>query len=260
VPLAEQFRAAAVRHFFKANGDGAASYALTGHHKPPDAEGEHQHAFYLPLGTNQSHPALLNELHVWCPYGFTQAETEALMRVQRLYWGSGKYPIRPVLLAINDAVPESCPIPTGQLRSRIWRSRTPFVPPRYFYRGNLHGAKLKIKDTPEQQLAQCLRQIGIDIQGEIRRLRSNGKTQQSLLPLSDWDIVRAPEGEEEFLADGVVTAIHVPLNSEMRMEKTRRIGLFFEIVFDTPVALRLPALGNSCHFGLGMFIPTKDLS
>lgn len=251
VPLAEQFRKSALTHCGRANG-GAISFALSGHNRPEDVGGEHQQAFYLPLGTDRARPDLLNELHVWCPYGFTQTEVEALMGVHRLDWGSGKHPLKPVLMTIGNTVPHDCQISIGQISSRIWRSRTPFVPPRYFYRGNLHGAKLKAKDAPEQQLAQCLRQVGIDTTGEIRRLTPNGQTQQSIPPLSDWDIVRAPASEEEALTSGVITAVHVPANSA-GVEKTRRIGLFFELVFDTPVSLRVPALGHSAHFGLGLF-------
>lgn len=253
VPLAERFRQDALKHYGRANG-GAISFALSGHNRPEDVEGEHQHAFYLPLGTDRARLDFLNELHVWCPYGLTQAEVEALMCVHRLDWGSGKYPVKPVLMAIGNTVPHDCQISIGQISSRIWRSRTPFVPPRYFYRGNLHGAKLKAKDAPEQQLALCLRQVGIDTTGEIRRLTPNGQAQESISPVSDWDVVRAPEGEEEFSTEGVVTAVHVPLASA-KTEKTRRIGLFFELTFDAPVAFPMPALGHSCHYGLGLFVP-----
>ena len=253
VPLAEQFRKSALAHYRRANGGGI-SFALSGHNRPEDVEGEHQHAFYLPLGTNGARSDSLNELHLWCPYGFTQAEVEALMRVHRLDWGSGKYPVKPVLMAIGNTVPDDCQISIGQISSRIWRSRTPFVPPRYFYRGNLHGAKLKAKDAPEQQLALCLRQAGIDTTGEICRLTPNGQAQRSIPPVSDWDIVRAPEGEEEFPTEGVVTAVHVP-SASAKTEKTRRIGLFFELTFDAPVTFPMPALGHSCHYGLGLFVP-----
>ncbi len=252
VPLAEQFRAAAIWHFSKMAGNGASSFALSGHDKPEDLVGEHQHAFYLPLGPREGNGSWLEELHIWCPYGFTQVEIEALMRVERLDWGGGKYPIRPVLMAISNTVPGDCPIAAGQISSSIWRSRTPFVPPRYFYRGSLHGAKLKMNDTPEQQLVQCLRLTGIDTDGEIRRLSRNGTTQRLMPPLADWDIVRAPEGEEEGMNGSVVTTVHIA-GSPVSTEKTRRIGLFFEIAFEAPVALRVPALGHSCHFGLGQF-------
>lgn len=257
VPLAERFRAQAIRHFSKIAGNGVSSFAFSGHDKPEDAVGEHQHAFYLPLGHSQRQESLLEELHVWCPYGFTQREIEALMRVERLDWGKGQYPIRPVLMAIGNTVPDDCPIAAGQISSRVWRSRTPFVPPRYFYRGNLHGAKLKVKDTPEQQLAQCLKQAGLIVPGEIRRLALNGAAQQFIPPASDWDIVRAPEGEVDLAASSVVTAVHIPTKS-VQQEKVRRIGLFFEIAFDAPVVFSLPALGHSSHFGLGQFVPADS--
>ena len=256
VPLAERFRQDALKHYGRVNG-GAISFALSGHNRAEDVEGEHQHAFYLPLGTDPARLDFLNELHVWCPYGFTQCEVEALMRVHRLDWGSGKHPVKPVLIAIGNTVPHDCQISIGQISSRIWRSRTPFVPPRYFYRGNLHGAKLKAKDAPEQQLALCLQQAGIDTTGEIRRLTPNGQGQRSILPASAWDIVRVPEGEEEFPTEGLVTAVHVP-SASAKTEKTRRIGLFFELTFDAPVAFPMPALGHSCHFGLGLFVPASD--
>lgn len=254
VPLAEQFRAAAIRHFSTMAGNGASSFALSGHDKPEDIVVEHQHAFYLPLGSREGSGSWLEELHVWCPYGFTQTEIEALMRVERLDWGGGKYPIHPVLMAISNGIPDDCPIAAGQMSSGIWRSRTPFVPPRYFYRGNLHGAKLKVKDIPEQQLAQCLKHAGCIVPGEIRRLSLNGASQQCIPPMSCWDIVRAPEGEENLLASSVVTAVHSPITSAQQ-ERVRRIGLFFEIAFDAPVTFNMPALGHSAHFGLGQFMP-----
>ncbi|MDB5967573.1 MAG: CRISPR-associated protein Csb2 [Hydrocarboniphaga sp.] len=253
VPLADMFRERALAHHRSANSD-SNSFALSGHNRPEDVEGEHQHAFYLPLGTDRVRSDSLNELHVWCPYGFTQAEVEALMRVHRLDWGSGKHPLKPVLMAIGNTVAEGCPISIGQNSSRIWRNSTPFVPPRYFYTGNLHGAKLKAKDSPEQQLVLCLRQAGINSTGEIRRLTPSGQAQKSTPPMSDWAIVRAPEGEEEISTGGVLTAVHVP-SASAKTEKTRRIGLFFELTFDAPVAFPTPALGHSCHYGLGLFVP-----
>jgi len=254
VPLAEEFRKHALRYFGRAN-----SFALSGHEPPDDIQGEHQQAFYLPLASNRIRFDLLDELHVWCPYGFTQAEVEALMHVGRLNWGGGKHPVRPVLLAIGKTVPDESTICIGQTSSRCWRSVTPFVPPRYFYRGNLHGAKLKAKDSPEQQLAQCLRHAGIDTACEIRRLTCNGSAQHFLPPMADWDIVRAPADDEDAYGVTVAAAVHVPSASAKSAngEKARRIGLFFEVSFDAPIRLPMPALGHSAHFGLGVFAPSS---
>jgi CRISPR-associated protein Csb2 len=252
VPLAEQFRSRALHYFGKAT-DVGQSFALSGHDKPADVQGDHQHAFYLPLGANPHHPEHITEIHVWCAYGFTQVEVEAMMRVQRLDWGGGKdHPIRPILLELGKSVPSTVPIATGQHASRVWQSRTPFVPPRYFYRGNLHGGKLKEKDAPERQLAQCLHQAGITVSGEIRRLTLNGDAQETLPPLAAWDIVRTPEGETDSLVSAVThtTAAHAP-----RSAKERRVGIFLRITFVDPVALPFPSLGHSSHFGLGLFVP-----
>ena len=112
--------------------------------------------------------------------------------------------------------------------------------------------------SPEQQLAQCLRQTGINAPGEIRRLTHDGKGQASIPPTADWDIVRTPEGEEDSPPQSVMTTVHVPANSAKKGTTTRRIGLFFELTFDAPVAFPMPALGHSSHFGLGLFVPVSD--
>jgi CRISPR-associated protein Csb2 len=264
VPIAETFRAAAIKNFSTTNGVHAPAFALTGHDKPEEAQGDHQHAFYLPLAARDRERAIkhrkenkppdsLDELHVWCPYGFTQAQVEALMRVQSLYWGSGKYPVRPVLLAIGDSVPKDCPIATGQLFSRVWQSRTPFVPPRYFYRGNLHGAKLKIKDSPEFQLLECLKHAGMTAPGEIHRLTMANKIQTTLPPQADWDVVRTPQNEDKSFDGRTSVCTHSPHGEE----RERRIGFLYRIVFQTAVAFPFPSLGHSAHFGLGLFVSVE---
>src|SRR6266568_252651 len=131
VPLSEGFRAAANHHLCKVHGDGATSFSLLGHAKdrPADAVGEHQHAFYLPVSARGDASGALTELHVWSHYGFTQAEIEILLRVNRLDWGSGKYPVRPVLTALAKEPPADAPFSTGKTASRLWRSASPFVPP-----------------------------------------------------------------------------------------------------------------------------------
>ncbi len=255
VPLSEQFRDAANHHLCKVHGDGTPSFALFGHERPSDAVGDHQHAFYLPMaGKNDSHGGL-SELHIWCPYGFTQAEVEILLRIPRLNWGGGKYPVRPVLTAMSKVPPDDAPFSTGEKAYRLWRSATPFVPPRYFYRGSGAKVKMKEKDRPELQLAECLRAAGVKGAGEIRRHAPVFGSMQD--ERSTWDIVRAALGEET--ADGM-PLVTVPTHrngSSARRGMEQRIGAFYEIKFDEPVALKQPAFGHSAHFGLGLFVPAE---
>jgi CRISPR-associated protein Csb2 len=254
VPLSEKFRDAANHYLCKVYGDGVPSFALLGHvgDRPADAKGDHQHAFYLPMSAQNDPNGFLTELHVWCPYGFTQAEVEILLRINRLDWGGGKYPVRPVLSAMSKQPPSKAPFSTGKTASRVWRSASPFVPPRYFYRGTGGKLTLKLKDQPEHQLIECLKAAGVTAAGEVRRLSPPGRSPHD--GQVQWDIVRTPESEDPILNDTASVPVHRP-GSSGALGKERRVGMFFEIEFPEPVSLPVPALGHSCHFGLGLFVP-----
>jgi CRISPR-associated protein Csb2 len=266
VPLAEQFRAAASRYFREQFGDSQSSFALFGHQRdrPEDAEGGHQHAFYLPTRSldadcGPEELSSITELHVWCPYGLTQAETQILQRIQRLAWKDGRYPVRPVLTAMSLEPPQGLQLATGTVKGRLWRSETPFVPPRHFYRAGRCGYKVREAESPERQLIACLRQAGIKASGEVRRLGLSAEEPQtirSLPPMPCWSIVRAPGGQAS-LPNAVIAGTHA--NNGISQETAgQRIGFFLEIAFDTEVALPMPAFGHSNHFGLGLFVPVRD--
>jgi CRISPR-associated protein Csb2 len=257
VPLAEQFRDTANHHLCKVHGDGVSSYAILGHanDRPEGLEGHHQHAFYLPMSHKEDRDGFLRDLHVWCPLGFTQAEIEIFLRIQRLNWGSGKYPVRPVLTAISKEPPSTALFATGKTTSRLWWSASPFVPPRYFYRGGGKKVKLKLKDQPDYQLIECLQSAGVATPGEIRRLSPPGRNPEDAQPL--WDIVRVPNNDESLSIQGTNLPIHRN-GSNGTGGKERRIGMFFEIEFVEPVALPQPSFGHSCHFGLGLFVPASS--
>ncbi len=254
VPLAEKFRSAALKKF---NGN---SFALSGHSKPSNLKDDHQHAFFLPLPRNISQSNQIEELHLWCPYGFTQDELSALQRVKSLYWGKGEYPVKPVMVRMQNELPEDGLFAKIMKPARKWRSLTPYVPPRHFYRGNLHGAKLKVKDSPEQQLIDSLKRSGIHVPCEIHRLANlEGKTvsQENNLPQAMWDIVRVPVSDTSLFSGAVSVACHNN-NSEFNKKKfEQRIGFFYELFFESPVVMPL-ALGHSSHFGLGLFVPVIE--
>jgi len=174
------------------------------------------------------------------------------MRVNRLNWGSGRYPVRPVLTAMAKEPPADAPFSTGKTASRLWRSASPFVPPRYFYRGGSGKRTLKVADQPEYQLMECLKAVGIRTAGEIRRLAPPGGHADN--GQSQWDIVRTPASDDSILDDTTSVPVHRSGSNGTR-GKERRVGLFFEMEFFEPVSLPLPALGHSCHFGLGLFVP-----
>jgi CRISPR-associated protein Csb2 len=210
VSLSEQFRNQAISQH------GDPSYALSGHSPPQGgAAADHQHAFYLPQPDESG--KYLTELCVWCRHGLTQSEVEALMRAGAVRFGDGRYPVRPVLLEVQRDVPAAG-------KASVWRSATPFVPPRFWYRQKVREQDLKKFDTPEAQLGRCLRDAGVEGDGLSRRLQTS----------EQWEVCR----------------VHVPKSGGFP-EPDRRIGVSFEVEFSAPTALPFPAFGHSCHFGLG---------
>ena len=259
VTLAELFRAAANHHLCKVHGQGATSPALLGKDVP---EG-HQHAFYLPMAQEHS----LTDLHVWCPMGLTRAEVDVLLRIRRLSWGNGRFPVNPVLTAMSMEPPADTQLAVGgeathPLKSRIWRSETPFVPPLHFYRGDKANPKLRANATPEHQLVSCLRQAGLDKAVTIDRLpafQSDRSTepQGTMPPMPAWDIMRAPEGDDISTMPfdhAIEVATHQNSSSNHKAHQ-RRIGFFMRLTFNEPTALPMPSFGHSSHFGLGLFVP-----
>ena len=56
-----------------------------------------------------------------------------------------------------------------------------------------------------------------------------------------------------------MTPIPIPgCRHDVLGQRGRRVGLFFELAFDAPVIFCVPALGHSCHFGLGLFASVPD--
>ena len=139
--------------FAKFHGDGTASFALFGHVKdrPPDVVGDHQHA--LPP------PHVCPQRFHWCIERIAHSVSIRLHPTGNrvsfppcflLVWGSGKYPVRPVLTAMAKEPPRRCALFNRQKPPHdLWRSASPFVPPRYFYRGTSGKRTLKVKDQPE---------------------------------------------------------------------------------------------------------------
>ena len=262
VDIAERFRSAAISYF----PEGVGSYALLGKPERPDLH--HQHAFYLPTATDAEQPGMLTDLHLWCQFGLTREEVDVLLRVHRLRWGSGRYPANPVLVAMAMEPEKHVPIGTGngRLTSRIWRSVTPFVPSLHFYRGGKSKPKVKGNALPEKQLVECLRRAGINEAVLVKRLQpSSAKphesaTPGSIPPMPFWEVVRTPEGNEPAASafeNAVQADTHHNSSDVSSRSHERRIGFFLQLEFDSPVELPIPALGHSCHFGLGLFVPAE---
>lgn len=220
VSVAELFRAAAIQQHR------LPSFALSGHDRPQGYETGHHHAFYLPTPDASGH--YLARLRVWCPYGFTQQEVNAMMGVGALRWAGGRFPVRPVLLQVQRDLPER-PL------SRVWRSVTPFVPPRHWYRKKFAEGRVREPDSPENQFRSCLQDNGVAAM-PVRIERDEYAN-------TAWEVCK----------------VHLhKKNLTTNTEQDHRVGVFLIAEFAHPTAILLPGFGHSCHFGLGQF--TSDAS
>jgi CRISPR-associated protein Csb2 len=199
--------------------------------------------------------------------GLTRAEVDVLLRIRRLSWGNGRFPVNPVLTAMSMEPPADAQLAVGDetaqpLKSRIWRSETPFVPPLHFYRGDNSNPKLRANATPEMQLVTCLRHAGLDKAVTTERLPAfqtdqSTEPQGTMPPMPAWDIVRAPEGNDISAIpfdQAIEVATHQNSSSNHKAHQ-RRIGFFMRLTFDEPTSLPMPSFGHSSHFGLGLFVP-----
>ncbi len=250
VPVAARFAVDVANLFHKTVCkilDGCASPALTG----KDISG-HQHAFYLPTGDDTT----LTDLHIWCPLGFTRQEMDVLTRVRHLRWGNNRFEsknrfgINPVLIAAANEPPIDSGLTFGAT-AKAWESLTPFVPPLHFYRGSKERPKFNANASPEKQLFDCLKDAGLKEAVFIERLAPTAQR-------SNWDIVRVDVTNETAangFANGVSATVHQNGSAFANAREIRRVGFFFRLTFDEPVALPRPSFGHSSHFGLGLFVP-----
>lgn len=201
-----------------------------------DADGRpqlgHRHAFFLPA--DEDGDGRLDHITVYAPMGFSALECRALDRLRELRLPEGE-PLRLLLTGLGTPADIRCPLTEP---SRTWRSATPFVVTRY---PKLRGTK---RDRPEdyatpRAFARCL------LEQELRRRRELPEVvavedvgtigRQQLRPIQ-FKRFRGKPGD-----DG-----------------GRRPAGSFRVTFAQPLAGPL-CLGHSCHFGLGLFLPSPDV-
>lgn len=192
---------------------------------------EHRHAHFIPLSLDNHDPKRIDHVLVFAPMGFGPSADRALRRLRRT-WAKGMSDIAVTLIGVGklsefrsvsrDPVPE-----LG--RSRIWVSRTPFIPPRFLKaRGNN------------------------SIEGQVRaELRSRALPDLVTPPVVAIPSEQNPSGMQ---------ALWFRRFARTRQGSGSRppTGVFhLTLTFDCPVQGPL-CLGWGAHFGLGLFVPADQ--
>lgn len=188
----------------------------------------HQHAFFLLWPNGNGVP---DRLVIWRRQPFTPQEIQALLATSEhpISWASGApdWSVRLVPLPFETSPP------LGLLfEARVWQSATPFVPPTGRRRFRKNG-RVRIGESPQQML--------------IKLLQTEGKPPPS--KVTPFNVQ-----EETSWVNLHKTRQRRQLRTEARTPWVRP-GYWLRVEFNEPVPGPL-ILGDSCHFGLGLFVPT----
>lgn len=220
---------------------GAPPPELTGRdaHRHP-LRGPHRHAHINPLDLDGD--GHLDHVFVWAPGGLG-AESQAAVRAARMTFTKGGIePLRLALAATGDLsnVVELSGAAGQRLasltrRATIWRSVTPFVPPRYVkahgkntLEGQVH-AELRSRGFPEPATVLVLAPE-IRSRGDVARVNAAGER-----GAPTWNRFR-----------------HFKLARQHGPEPPITCGFAIRLAFAEPVQGPI-AVGYGSHFGLGLF-------
>lgn len=265
VSIAESFRSRVLKRYVEGCGkrdwnemtdeEREACSPISGKHEDGTLIDDHSHAHFLPLPDNQGR---LTRLIVWRREPIPRHLVEAISKAseQPLFWGDGRWPLRLVPLPFDTAPPTD--IGFG-LRARVWKSITPFVPPRFFVRAN---GKLRDEESIENQVRRLLDENGYPAPLRIEvpcassvQQADYGTSRES----SVWVNVHIPSKAK------ARSRTPAPCQQDRRrkgsldeaMTDKRRGFLDIRITFTQEVEGPI-CLGHSCHFGLGLFVPVLD--
>jgi CRISPR-associated protein Csb2 len=214
----------------------------------------HRHAYFLP--TDEDGDGRLDHLTLFASMGFGKREIRAidlLREIKSRGREESGHPLRVLLLGIGR-FKDYYPGPLGP--SNVWVSATPFVAPRF---PKSNGTK---RDAPEL-LACSANFVEATLREELARLQLRAPQLQSIAldqiqvePIHDRNGIFRIHGRT-----GDPLGLRPIQFKRYRQKRSddggnRRSGSF-RIIFPEPV-LGPIALGHSCHFGLGLFVPASS--
>lgn len=234
VILTQRFRGTALKHFLSIVSDGKAkewSYLPPEMHKRAglltgkDIEGNtisgHRHPlFFLHFDGEQA-----TRLCIWRATKFEHEEQQAFLKAAAapLALNFKKSDWAANIIPLDHLVPP--PPAIGDQSARIWESATPYVPPR-------HVHDRRGKEKPGESVMD---QVRSELAG-----RGFPEAEVSLIsPASEW------------------IKVHRPSRTNGEATNDDKRGYQVRIIFAEPQSGPI-FLGNSCHFGLGLFIPAEQ--
>lgn len=213
----------------------------------------HEHAYYLP--TDEDGDGRLDHVTVVATGGFGGGELksiDALREIKSRGREESGHPLRVLLLGMGR-IEDYHPFPLRP--SRVWVSATPFLAQRFPKSSGTRRDAPELLASPPAFLSAALREEITRLVARKPDLEGVDLNQIGIDPLLDSDSVfRIPPRERSALG---LRPIQFQRNRQKRGDDggNRRSGAF-RITFPRPVTGPI-ALGHSCHFGLGLFVPAS---
>lgn len=210
---------ALARTAWTTSGSGRLPLCLHGPDAPKNAGWNHGHAFVLPEDADAD--GIIDHISLTASVGLDPAAIRLLAATDRLILSSGTR----IELMLDRAGSSELLAPAIKGPSRVWISRTPYLPP--------------AKDRDRFDIKDAARQLKSEIAG--RRPAAVLARQPEPLP-------RLDHASEPLLPE------HFHLSRDNgALPPEASAPCFFRLVFSTPVAGPL-AFGWGCHQGLGLFV------
>lgn len=257
VKVAERFRGSVLRERLRQIvGDKNISYSsldsmqkrklmlLSGKDESEKPLENHQHAYFALLPDNNDQPT---RLVVWRETPFTQDEIDALLSASEseIWWdrSTSNWFLKIVPLPFETSKPAAF----SDEFSTNWRSLTPFVPPSSRKRFRKNG-KERPGETPEMIAVKIGRKKGLPQPIRVEIMTSDGHW----IERSDQDTL----SEMKSTLSTVHQTLKKRKGSPESTRPNRSPGYYLRLTFSQPVSGPI-ILGESSHFGLGLFVPEQ---
>jgi len=255
VVVSERFRGMVLRERFRQiTGENKTSFAsLSSEQKMAvsqlsgkDSDGlplvDHKHAYFSIIPDANSQPT---RLVVWRETPFTPDEIDAFFKATErdIIWdyNTPKWPLRLLPLPFETIPPESF----SNIKHNVWVSLTSFVPPVSRKRFRKSGRE-RPGENPEMITTKLLERNRLPIPKNIEILSADDQ----------WIDRIDPEKTCQLRSEWV--SVHRSLKARRKNknnhERNVALGYYLRINFEEPVAGPI-ILGESSHFGLGLFVP-----
>jgi CRISPR-associated protein Csb2 len=221
LPQAELLHRALVSH--AGRGEPIPCPVLTGKDAAGKALSGHQHLHIIPLNLDTRQPGRLDHFLLWAPMGIDAQAQESIFAVRKTWTKGGEKPLFVTVAGMGKLANFQHLLGDQAIGpSRVWISRTPFIPPRF-----------------------------------VKKTGANTVEGQVLSELAS----RGLKARVELLTRDEITRAHLHRFVRLRRATDRRPpqDCFFglRLTFDNEVSSPL-TLGYASHFGLGMFMPAEQ--